>query len=85
MKLETIDELAALLMYIDDLIFYDEYGDKFMNIGGKQIPYRKEYQNINNAVEMYNDLVEEMNTSPMWKDGRHEGDCIKVAQTCIRW
>jgi hypothetical protein len=84
MHQKTIDEIAGLILYMDDLIINDQDNNPYVYIDGVKVPFRKEYDNPISAINKFKGFIKVMEEEDCWKDGKHSGDCTKVPATCFR-
>lgn len=84
MQQNTIDEIAGLILYMDDIIINDEDNNPYMMINGEKVRFRREYDDPLSAIKKFKGFVKVMEEEDCWKDGKHCGDCTKVPATCFR-
>jgi len=81
---KTIDEIAGLIMYMDDLICLDPDNNPFFFVDGVRMDYNRDYTSAQNAIDKFKLFTENIETEECWKDGKHCGDCTHVPATCMR-
>lgn len=88
--MELIDEIAVMFLYMEEVhTKYDPGSVKFAadlsNHFNKPIAVGDllDFESLDDCRDWWEWLVGMLDDEP-WKDGKHLGDCTKVAATCFR-
>lgn len=77
--LSKVDRVAAMFLWLEDVAMWDDE----VEINGKKRPVR-DHNSFEEALRYWKVLVNSVELSPLWRDGRHAGDCTKAPHTCSR-